>query len=58
MGLASLTPFDYKKYNNIGVSPRFYWTTNWEELKQGLILFPNLDSEYSFDSLDGKEACT
>jgi hypothetical protein len=38
MGLASLTPFDYK-YNNIGYHLDFIVTTNWEELKRGLISY-------------------
>lgn len=54
MGLASLTPFDYKKYTNIGREARFYcdYEINGEFSKSD-ILFPDFDSDYNFDSLTG-----
>lgn len=54
MGQASMTPFNYSFYNNIGKEPKFY--LNFElnkdferNTKVGDVLFPDIDSDYSFD---------
>jgi len=55
MGTASLTPFDYRKYNNIGIQPRFF--VDYElggSTSSGAAIFPDFDSEYRFDSLRGE----
>lgn len=54
MGQASLTPFEYKYYSNIGTEPRFYCDY---EIDGGSDLsgtfYPDIDSDYSFDCLAG-----
>lgn len=50
MGQASLTPFNYSFYNNIGIEPKFY--LNFElnkDFSKGSALFPDIDSDYNFD---------
>lgn len=54
MGETSLTPFDYRKYTNIGRNARFY--CDYEitgDFSRGNVIFPDFDSKYSFDSLAG-----
>lgn len=55
MGSASLTPFDYKKYTNIGTEAKFYcdYELGGEGFSKSAILFPDFDSIYSFDSMTG-----
>jgi hypothetical protein len=54
MGIASLTPFDYRKYTNIGRKARFFGDYEiTSEFNKGNIIFPDFDSEYNFDSLAG-----
>jgi hypothetical protein len=51
--IASLTPFNYKFYGNIGQEPRFfcnYEVPNETKIDRG---FPTIESEYSFDCLTG-----
>jgi len=49
-GLADFTPFNYKFYNNIGRTPKFYvdYKVLTEE-KSGSVMFPNIDYELAFD---------
>lgn len=49
-GLADFTPFNYKFYNNIGKTPKFYvdYKVLTEE-KSGSVLFPNIDYTLAFD---------
>jgi hypothetical protein len=54
MGIASLTPFDYRKYTNIGRKARFF--CDYEitgDFSRGNIIFPDFDSSYNFDSVKG-----
>lgn len=52
MNQASLTPFDYKKYSNLGQNPSFYCDyEKGSDVSIGSVLFPDFDSEYSFDCL-------
>lgn len=57
MGQSDLTPFDYKRYSNLGANPTYY--CNYELPQQegisiGRAIFPNIDSEYRFDCLTGE----
>lgn len=57
MGIAPLTPFDYRKYTNIGKKARFF--CDYEitgDFNRGNVVFPDFDSEYNFDSLNGNRA--
>jgi hypothetical protein len=50
MNIASLTPFNYSFYSNIGDNPRFY--ANYElnkDFSRKSALFPDIDSDYTFD---------
>lgn len=52
MGQADLTPFEYKRYSNLGKNPGFY--CNYEsggDTSLGSILFPDFDSDYYLDCL-------
>jgi hypothetical protein len=55
MGQASLTPFDYEKYSNLGTRPTYYCDYEFgSDTNFGDILFPDLDSKYNFDCLRGQ----
>ena len=47
---ADMTPYDYKRYTNIGEEPRFYcnFLSDAEERNSGKLL-PTKDSDYKFD---------
>lgn len=52
MGQATMTPYSYTNYGNIGKEQRFY--LNFEQnkdFKRKSALFPDIDSSYSFDCL-------
>lgn len=50
MKQASLTPFNYSFYNNIGERPRFYGDYELtDEFSKGSALFPDIDSKFNFD---------
>lgn len=50
MGQASLTPFNYSYYNNIGKEPKFYLDFELnKDFSKGSALFPDIDSDYVFD---------
>ncbi len=50
MNLASMTPFNYSFYNNIGRQPKFYLDFEMnKDFSQKSVLFPDIDSDYSFD---------
>lgn len=52
MGQAPLTPFEYKKYSNLGENPTFYCDyEKGSDVSLGSVLFPDFDSEYKFDCL-------
>jgi len=49
-GLADFTPFNYKFYNNIGKTPKFYVDYKvLTEYKRKSAIFPNIDYELAFD---------
>jgi hypothetical protein len=49
-GLADFTPFNYKFYNNIGKTPKFYVDYKvLTEYKRKSALFPNIDYKFTFD---------
>ncbi len=50
MNIASLTPFNYSFYSNIGSSPKFYadYELN-KDFARRSTLFPDIDSDYKFD---------
>lgn len=49
-GLADFTPFNYKFYNNIGKTPKFYVDYKvLTDYKRGSSLFPNIDYKFTFD---------
>lgn len=49
-GLADFTPFNYKFYNNIGKTPKFYVDYKvLTEYKRKSALFPNIDYALAFD---------
>lgn len=50
MDLASMTPFNYSFYNNIGKFPRFYCDFELNrDFSKNSTLFPDIDSDYVFD---------
>jgi hypothetical protein len=54
MGQASLTPFEYKRYSNLGLNPTYYCDYELEEtdgFTVGRALFPDLDSSFNLDCL-------
>lgn len=54
MGIASLTPFNYNFYSNVG-SNRYYCNYEVsEEVNLESSFFPDFNSEYEFDCLTGK----
>lgn len=55
MGQASLTPFNYSYYNNIGKEPKFYLDFELnKDFSKGSALFPDIDSDYVFDCKEQK----
>lgn len=56
IGQADLTPFEYKRYSNIGLNPAFYcdYETGGEDyLGGGSVLFPDIASDFVFDCMRG-----
>lgn len=54
MNQASLTPFEYKRYSNIGKEPRFYVDYEINNISSSVGRpIPSLKSEYNFDCFSG-----
>jgi len=53
MGLASLTPYNYRAYSNLGEYPTFYANFNSPDKVTIDRSMPDISSEYEFDCLTG-----